>query len=68
MTAAMSNLTFALTLASWAGCFWLGLQIGKGQSDLRRKREVEDLEYRFKIVNCEAVEASDAGDVFPRRG
>ena len=45
-----------LTFASWAGCFWLGFQIGMALSELRRKLEVEDLERRFKIVNGEAVE------------
>jgi len=52
----MSNSIFVLMLASWVGYFWLGFQIGKGQSEYRRKREVEDLERRFRIVNSEAVE------------
>jgi len=47
----MSTLIFVLTLLSWACCLWLGFQIGKGRSDVRRKLEVADLERRFKIVN-----------------
>jgi hypothetical protein len=50
---------FLLLIASWVGYFWLGLQIGKGQSEYRRKREVEDLERRFRVVNSEAVEVPD---------
>lgn len=57
----MSNFSYVvLTLASWTGCFWLGFQIGKGQSEVRRKSEVEDLERRFKIVNGDVVETPDA--------
>lgn len=52
----MGHLIVLSTLASCAGCFWLGFQIGRGTSELRRKREVEDLERRFKIVNSEAFE------------
>lgn len=52
----MDHLIVVLTLASWIGCFWLGLQIGKGQCEQRYKREVEELEHRFKIVSSEVAE------------
>ena len=55
----MSYSIFILLIASWVGYFWLGLQIGKGQSEYRRKQEVEDLERRFRVVNSEAVEVPD---------
>jgi len=56
----MSTFDFALTLASLAACFWLGYQLGTGQAKKRRRREVEDFERRFKIVNGEAVEVPNA--------
>ena len=59
MSVAVSNSILILTLASWVGCFWLGFQTGRGRSDQRRKREVEDLERRFRIVNSDAVDVSD---------
>jgi hypothetical protein len=46
-----------LILASWAGCFWLGFQIGNGLSEHRRKVDVNELERRFKIVDCKVVGA-----------
>jgi hypothetical protein len=52
-----------LTLASWAGCFWLGFQIGKGRSEQRRKSEVVELERRFNIVSCQAVETPRAESI-----
>ena len=52
-----------LTLVSWIGCFWLGLQIGRGLSDQRRKADVDELERRFKIVDCKVVEASGSEGV-----
>lgn len=55
MSAAMSTVIVMFLLASWFGCFWLGLQIGAGRSDQRRQREVADLERRFKILDGEAV-------------
>ena len=57
---AMSNSIFVLVLATWVGNFWLGFQIGKGQSEYWRKRELEDLERRFRIVNSYVVEAPEA--------
>ncbi|MGC2121998.1 MAG: hypothetical protein WA652_04010 [Xanthobacteraceae bacterium] len=59
MSAAMDASVFVLMLASWACCFWLGLQFGRGRSEFRYKQEVADLERRFKIVNCETVEAPE---------
>ncbi len=56
----MSNSIFVLILATWVGNFWLGFQIGKGQSEYWRKRELEDLERRFRIVNTYVVEAPEA--------
>jgi hypothetical protein len=53
----MSRSIFALMLASWVGYFWLGYQLGKGCSDIGRKRDNEDLERRYKIVTSEVVEA-----------
>ena len=50
---------FIFLVASWVGYFWLGLQIGKGQSEYRHKQEVEDLEHRFRVVSGEAVEVPD---------
>jgi hypothetical protein len=55
----MSYSMLILLIASWVGYFWLGLQIGKGQSEYRRKQEVEDLERRFQVVSSEAVEVPD---------
>lgn len=55
MNVAMSELIVMFLLASWLGCFWLGLQIGTGRSDQRRKHEVAELERRFKILDGEAV-------------
>lgn len=51
----MEILVVMFLLASWLGCFWLGLQIGSGRSDQRRNRELAELERRFKIVDGEAV-------------
>jgi hypothetical protein len=51
----MANVVVMLLLASWLGCFWLGLQIGSGRSDQRRRRELADLERRFKILDGRAV-------------
>jgi hypothetical protein len=55
MSAPMESVVVMFLLASWLGCFWLGLQIGSGRSDQRRKREVAELERRFKILDTEAV-------------
>lgn len=55
ISAAMEILVVMFLLASWLGCFWLGLQIGSGRSDQRRNRELAELERRFKIVDGEAV-------------
>jgi hypothetical protein len=51
----MESVAVTFLLASWLGCFWLGLQIGGGRSDQRRKREVAELERRFKILDGEAI-------------
>lgn len=51
----MASLVVMFLLASWLGCFWLGMQIGSGRSDQRRKHEVAELERRFKIVEGEVV-------------
>ncbi|GEM_PF-4472849 len=51
----MEILVVMFLLASWLGCFWLGLQIGNGRSDQRRKREIAELERRFKVLDGEAV-------------
>jgi hypothetical protein len=59
MSLAMSYSMFILLIASWVGYFWLGLQIGKGQSEYRRKHELEDLERRFRVVDSEAGEVAD---------
>ena len=55
MSAPMSVVIVMVLLASWLGCFWLGMQIGTGRSDQRRRREVAELERRFKILDGEAV-------------
>jgi len=55
MSAAMSTVIVMFLLASWLGCFWLGVQIGAGRSDQRRKHEVAELERRFKILDGEAI-------------
>jgi hypothetical protein len=55
MSAPMSIIVVMLLLASWLGCFWLGVQIGTGRSDQRRKREIAELEHRFKVLDGEAV-------------
>ena len=47
----METVVVMFLLASWLGCFWLGLQIGSGRSDQRRKRDVAELERRFKIID-----------------
>ena len=44
-----------VTLASCAACFWLGFEIGTGRSELRRKADVDELERRFKIIDCKVV-------------
>jgi uncharacterized membrane protein YciS (DUF1049 family) len=54
----METVVIMLLLASWLGCFWLGLQIGSGRSDQRRKREIAELERRFKVLDSEAVRHS----------
>lgn len=54
----MEILTVMFLLASWLGCFWLGMQIGSGRSDQRRKREVAELERRFKVLDGEAISHS----------
>jgi hypothetical protein len=51
----MATLVVIFLLASWLGCFWLGLQVGSGRSDQRRKRDVAELERRFKVLDGEAV-------------
>ena len=51
----MEILVVMFLLASWLGCFWLGMQIGSGRSDQRRKREIAELERRFKVLDGEAV-------------
>jgi hypothetical protein len=51
----MATLVVMFLLASWLGCFWLGLQVGSGRSDQRRKRDVAELERRFKVLDGEAV-------------
>jgi len=45
-----------LTIASWAGCLWLGFQIGASRSELRHKADVDALERRYKIVDCKVIE------------
>lgn len=56
MSAPMASVIVVMfLLASWLGCFWLGLQIGIGRSDQRRKREVAELERRFRILDGEAA-------------
>lgn len=54
-----------LTLASCAGCFWLGLQVGDIRSELRRKADVDELERRFKIIDCKVTESSGAANARP---
>ena len=54
----MATVVVTFLLASWLGCFWLGMQIGSGRSDQRRKREVAELERRFKVLDSEAVRHS----------
>lgn len=49
-----------LILGSWIACFWLGLQIGTARSELRRKADVDELERRYKIVDCKVVEGAGA--------
>jgi hypothetical protein len=49
-----------LTLASCAACFWLGLEVGTARSELRRKADVDELERRYKIVDCKVVETPGA--------
>ena len=51
----MATLVVMFLLASWLGCFWLGLQVGSGRSDQRRKREISELERRFKILDGKAM-------------
>lgn len=55
ISAAMATLVVMFLLASWLGCFWLGMQIGNGRSDQRRKREIAELERRFKVLDGQAV-------------
>jgi hypothetical protein len=50
ISAAMATLVVMFLLASW-----LGLQVGSGRSDQRRKRDVAELERRFKVLDGEAV-------------
>ena len=58
ISGAMESLVVMFLLASWLGCFWLGMQIGSGCSDQRRMREVAELERRFKILDGEATHHS----------
>lgn len=51
----MESLVIMFLLASWLGCFWLGMQIGSGRSDQRRKREIAELEQRFRILDGETA-------------
>lgn len=46
-----------LMMASWAACFWLGFQIGASRSELRHKADVDELERRYKIVDCKIVKS-----------
>jgi hypothetical protein len=55
-----------LTLASWAGCLWLGFQIGTVRSEQRHRADVGELERRFKIVDCKVVETPGAETVEAR--
>jgi hypothetical protein len=56
ISAAMASVIVVMfLLASWLGCFWLGMQIGNGRSDQRRQREIAELERRFKVLDGEAV-------------
>jgi hypothetical protein len=55
-----------LTLAGWAACFWLGFQIGASRSELRRKADVDELERRYKIVDCKVVGGAGAQRVDAR--
>lgn len=54
----MSLVIVMILLASWLGCFWLGLQVGGGRSDQRRAREIAELERRFKVLDGEAIRRS----------
>jgi hypothetical protein len=56
-----------VTLTSWAGCLWLGFQIGNGLSEHRRKADINELERRFKIVDCKVVgtESSESAHARP---
>jgi hypothetical protein len=54
----VSNLI--LVLASWVACFWLGFQFGAGRSELRRKADVDELERRYKIVDCKVIDGPSA--------
>ena len=58
ISVAMATVVVMFLLASWLGCFWLGLQVGSGRSDQRRKREVAELERRFKVLDGEAISHS----------
>ncbi len=49
------------TLAACVACVWLGFQIGASRSELRRKADVIELERRFRIVDCQAVETPRGG-------
>ena len=51
----MESLVVMFLLASWLGCFWLGMQIGRGRSDQRRVREIAELERRFKVLDGETA-------------
>jgi hypothetical protein len=44
-----------LMIASWAACLWLGFQIGASRSELQHKADVNELERRYKIVDCKIV-------------
>lgn len=59
MTGTVTGLILVLTLASWAACFWLGFQTGRGQSEQTRKLELADLERRFRILDGNAVEITE---------
>jgi len=54
----METLVVMFLLASWLGCFWLGLQVGNGRANQRRKREIAELERRFKVMDGEVAHIS----------
>jgi len=58
ISALMETLVVMFLLASWLGCFWLGLQVGNGRANQRRKREIAELERRFKVMDGEVAHIS----------